>query len=82
MDDYLKFQLERNKPQGLTPAQEFHNAMLDFEIAQANRENKRREEENQRKIERWRKDHPESDYLSCPNLDLTAPKRVIGIRYV
>src|SRR5271165_6367728 len=37
----------------LTSAQEFHNRMVDFEIEEAHRHNKYKEETHQRKMKEW-----------------------------
>lgn len=69
----------------LTPQQHLHNSRLDFEIMMANKQNERVKKYNKEQIERWNKflkENPDYPFKACPTLDLSAPKRVIGIRYV
>lgn len=69
----------------LTPEQDFNNSRLDFEIAEARRYNERVQLENKRKIKEWEvflKANPTHPFKACPGLDMSMPKRVIGIRYV
>lgn len=74
----------------MTEAQKQHNRLLDLEIDQANRHNKMKEEIHQMKMKQWaefreselKKNPDQWIPLSYPNMDMTAPKRVIGIRYV
>lgn len=74
----------------LTPAQKLHNRLLDLEIDQADRYNKMKEEIHQTRMKQWaefreselKKNPDQYIPLSYPNMDMSAPKRVIGIRYV
>lgn len=74
----------------LTPAQKLHNDLLDLEIDQANRHNKMKEEIHQMRMKQWaefreselKKNPDQYIPLSYPNMDMSAPKHVIGIRYV
>lgn len=67
-----------------------HNKFLDLQIEQADYSHQRRQEENNRKINKWNeyreaelKKNPDKWIpQSCPNLDLTPRKIIIGIRYV
>lgn len=74
----------------LTESQKMHNRILDFEIDEANRHNKLKEEIHQLKMKQWEhyrekslKENP-NQWIpeTYPDMDMTAPKRVIGIRYV
>lgn len=70
---------------GLTNAQILHNNLLDMEIEDAHRRNKLDKEHNDRVLaahEQWLKGNPDYPFKSCPNLIITAPRKVIGIRYV
>jgi len=74
----------------LTPSQKLHNDLLDLEIESAKRHNQLKEEIHQMKMKAWAeyrekalKENPDQWIpLSYPNMDVTAPKHVIGIRYV
>lgn len=68
----------------LTEAQRFHNLRLDFEIKMADRHNKHVNEMNKLKIDAWErqnKQNPEQ-FHPFPNIDMSMPRRVFGIRYV
>lgn len=71
---------------GLTEAQRLHNRMLDFEIEEARRDNENVTEMNRLKMKIWeqrRHENPEMEQIyCCLDLDLRAPRKVIGIRYV
>lgn len=74
----------------LTPAQELSNKMLDFEIEHAKKYNQRKEEIHQMRMKEWKeyrekalKENPNRWIPECyPLMDVSAPKIVIGIRYV
>jgi hypothetical protein len=74
----------------LTDAQILHNKILDLEIDSANRHNRLKEEIHQMRMKTWAehrekalKENPDQWIpLSYPEMDMTAPKHVIGIRYV
>ena len=74
----------------LTQEQILHNNLLDLEIESAKRHNQLKEEIHQIKMKEWAeyrekalKENPDQWIrLSYPNMDVTAPKHVIGIRYV
>ncbi|MCC6271510.1 MAG: hypothetical protein IT190_09545 [Microbacteriaceae bacterium] len=74
----------------LTRAQKLHNDLLDLEISAANRHNKFNEEIHQMRMKQWaefreselKKNPDQWIPLSYPNMDMSAPKHVIGIRYV
>jgi len=69
----------------LTPEQISHNARLDMEIAEDKNHNKLVEELNNYKMKAWKnylEENPDCPFKSCHGLDLSSPKRVIGIRYV
>lgn len=74
----------------LTPAQKLSNRILDLEIAEAEKHNKRQEEEHQLKMKEWAefrekalKENPNQWIpLSYPSMDMSAPRRVRGVRYV
>jgi hypothetical protein len=74
----------------LTEAQKSHNKFLDLEIEHKNYCNKRKEEIHQQRMKEWA-EYRERELklnpnkwipLSYPNMDVTPPKFVIGIRYV
>lgn len=67
----------------LTDTQVEHNRRLDFEIEEARRHNERVDRSNAEKLESWKKDpRYGKPFFGCLNLDMSAPKIVIGIRYV
>jgi len=74
----------------LTNAQRLHNNLLDLEIESTQKHNRLKEEIHQLRMKQWAefrekslKENPDQWIpLSYPNMDMTAPKRVIGIRYV
>lgn len=74
----------------LTEAQKLSNSILDHEIELANYVNKRREEIHKNRMEAWARYREAELKLnpnkwipeSYPNMDMTSPKIVIGIRYV
>jgi hypothetical protein len=74
----------------LTEFQKLSNKMLDREIEHANYVNARREEIHQQKMKKWT-EYRERELKANPNkfipsvypdMDMSSPKIVIGIRYV
>jgi len=77
----------------LTPAQETSNMMLDYEIAQAEREFQHREEMARMQQAAWDEAHPDGLYIISETgerinlqskmfINMIGRRKVIGIRYV
>lgn len=68
----------------LSPSEEAHNRIVDFEVAMAKSENEHRKMLNDMRLKAWEQyllDHPDQKYRSCPGLDMTSPKIVISMKY-